>query len=554
MSDDARQASTGHSDAHLVEPEDSSVDMIGFLQRHLRGFLAVTAVAGLLAAGTYAISLALPPADVVASVDITPTFVGARDGRYPNRAPYSPQDIIANSVVEPVWRSQGLEAAVPLSQLCRNLQVVSGGQEVDLVRSEFLQKLSNTKLTAAERGALEDEFAARMKAMNAASLTITLGGLRNALTPEQMTRLLAALPPEWARLTDAAGGRAYDFPIPLGRELRDSGSRAATAASATAALVHAERLKEFADATRKAVDAMAQLPGSATVRDSAGRSVFDLGQELGSVRRNLVVPAYLDTLAQAKKLDPAGYESIRGSRRRLLESELEASRERVRVLRDAFTSFASDTGSGRRPQEPRGDDPGRSGVIANIDGTFIDRVIEQAVRSRNVEYQRELTDRIVTAELEVVERKQEQDFEKWLEESVLAARTADEAATMSRLTDLTERLAGYSDRAQEIVAVLAARNLNPASVMYRVDLPPTVRAERLIGPKQIATVSVGAWLVGAAAVVVAGSLRDRRRMGGRALALAAGDPQAHVAGSVAALDDRRVAARRLPAGSREPIA
>lgn len=142
MSDDARQASTGHSDAHLVEPEDSSVDMIGFLQRHLRGFLAVTAVAGLLAAGTYAISLALPPADVVASVDITPTFVGARDGRYPNRAPYSPQDIIANSVVEPVWRSQGLEAAVPLSQLCRNLQVVSGGQEVDLVRSEFLQKLS----------------------------------------------------------------------------------------------------------------------------------------------------------------------------------------------------------------------------------------------------------------------------------------------------------------------------------------------------------------------------------------------------------------------------
>ena len=69
---------------------------------------------------------------------------------------------------------------------------------------------------------------------------------------------------------------------------------------------------------------MALLPGSAGVKDAAGGSVIDLSQELTSARRNLVIPAYLDTLAQARKNDPSGYAAIRSTRQKLLESELSA--------------------------------------------------------------------------------------------------------------------------------------------------------------------------------------------------------------------------------------
>jgi hypothetical protein len=489
-------------------------------------------------------------------MDLTPTFPGAREGRYPNKAPYSPQDIVANAVIEPIWRSQGLEDSVPLAQVCRNLQVVSGGREVDQVRTEYVQKLSNSKLTAAERGALEAEFAAKMKAMNAASLTISLSGLDGVLSTDQMTRLLAAIPVEWARATDAMGGNAYDYPIPLGSELRSSGKALAAGGAASTAVVHAERLKDFTDALQKSIDAMALLPGSAGVKDSSGASVIDLSQELTSARRNLVIPAYLDTLAQARKNDPSGYTAIRSTRQKLLESELESAKERARVLREAFTAYADETRMTRRTIDARADDPSRAGVLANVDGTFIDRVIEQAVKSRDVEYRRELTDRSVQAELDVVNKSAESQFEAWLEQTV-QARTIDAstaAQTSERLQALTDQLAGYSDRARAIMAALAARNLNPASAMFRIDLAPSVRYERMFGTREVVLGAAAAWFAGIGLVVVAGSLADRRRAAHAGARLTGQDLDAHVAGPVGQLGERRAAPRWLPSEPREPVA
>jgi hypothetical protein len=557
MNQDMRRVDQGTADVYSEDESGGSIDVLGFVQRHRRGFVAVTASVGLLAVGAFLAGRALPPVDVVAIMDLTPTFPGAREGRYPNKAPYSPQDIVANAVVEPIWRSQGLEDSVPLAQVCRNLQVVSGGREVDQVRTEYVQKLSNSKLTAAERGALEAEFAAKMKAMNAASLTISLSGLDGVLSADQMTRLLAAIPVEWAKATDAMGGNAYDYPVPQGKELRESGSFAAKASSATAAVVHAERLNSFAESLKRAIDAMTRLPGSSTVRDANGTSLVDLSQELNSTRRNLVIPAYLDALAQARKLDPGGYDAIRSTRKRLLDSELEAAKERSRVLREAFTAYAVETGLGVRSANSGTDDPDRTGIIANIDGTFIDRVIEQAVKSRNIEYQRELTDRIVTAELDVVERKQQQEFEAWLEESVLTARVVDASAataTAERLADLTDRLARYADRTQAILATLSARNLNPASAMFRIDLAPSVRYERMLGTREVVLGAAAAWFAGIGLVVVAGSLADRRRAAHAGARLTGQDLDAHVAGPVGQLGERRPAPRRLPTEPREPVA
>jgi hypothetical protein len=556
MNQDMRRVDQGTADVYSDDESGGSIDVLGFVQRHQRGFVSVTAAVGLLAAGAFLAGRALPPVDVVTTMDLTPTFPGAREGRYPNKAPYSPQDIVANAVVEPIWRSQGLEDSVPLAQVCRNLQVVSGGREVDQVRTEYVQKLSNSKLTAAERGALEAEFAAKMKAMNAASLTISLSGLDGVLSTDQMTRLLAAIPVEWARATDAMGGNAYDYPIPLGSELRSSGKALAGGGAASVAVVHAERLKEFTDALQKSIDAMALLPGSAGVKDATGASVIDLSQELTSARRNLVIPAYLDTLAQARKNDPSGYTAIRSTRQKLLESELESAKERARVLREAFTAYADETRMTRRTIDARSDDPSRAGVLANVDGTFIDRVIEQAVKSRDVEYRRELTDRSVQAELDVVNKSAESQFEAWLEETV-QARTIDAAAaaqTAERLQSLTERLAGYSERARAIMAALAARNLNPASAMFRIDLAPSVRYERMFGTREVVLGAAAAWFAGIGLVVVAGSLADRRRAAHAGARLTGQDLDAHVAGPVGQLGERRAAPRRLPSEPREPVA
>jgi AraC-like DNA-binding protein len=556
MSQDAHRSDSFGADAFVEE--GASVDIFGFLQWHRRRFGMATVVVGLLTAAALAVSRALPPVDRVALMEITPTFTGARDGRYPNRAPFSPQDIVATSVVEPVWRAQGLEDIITLPDLCRNLQIVAGGDDLDMLRSEYLQKLSNSKLTATERSALEAEFAAKSKALSSGSLTILLGSPARAITDGQMERLLGAIPVEWARASDVAGARAYDYPLPLGKELRASAAQIAPDNQAAAAVIHAERMKSFIDSLSSSIQAMSKLPGSDNVKDSKGASIVDLGHEVNSIRRNMVIPAYIDTMQEAKSRDPDGYASIRSTRRKLLESELNSAKERARVLTDAFTDYANETRMVRRASpDPSVDDPRQAGILANVDGTFIDRVIEQAVKSRDVEYRRELTDRKLQAELDVIDRTTTSEFETWLETTVQersASRTALEAST-KRLGTLTETLAAYADRAHEIMAILSARNLNSASTMYLVEMAPAVRSVPIVSLRTLALSGFGAWAVMMALVTVRAMSADRRQAS-RLTRL--GGPNApmldeHVAANVAELADRRPSPRRLAGELREPV-
>ncbi|MFM1936903.1 MAG: hypothetical protein RI990_1862, partial [Planctomycetota bacterium] len=366
----------------------------------------------------------------------------------------------------------------------------------------------------------------------------------------QMVSFLAALPVEWARASDVAGARAYDFPLPNGAELRASASNLADPnSSAAEAVRHAERMKEFIDALAETISEMRKLPGSDGIKDAKGASVVDLGQEITSMRRNLVIPAYLDMLEEARARDPEGYAAIRSTRRKLLESELANARERARVLREAYDAYADETRMVRRVGDPTSDDPRQAGVLANVDGTFIDRVIEQAVKSRDVEYRRELTDRRLTAELDVVDRTAKLEFEEWLERTV-ADRSADAVPAgsgVTRLQGLTESLAAYADRTREIMAVLAARNLNSTSTMYRVDMDAAVRTTPMLPLRTVALGAFAAWAAAMAWVTVRAAASDRRaarwtsRLGGPA---------------AAAMHELVSAAppRRIEAPAREPVA
>ena len=532
--------------------EGASVDIVGFLQRHRRRFFMATLVVGLLTLSAVAVSRAMPPVARTAYMEITPTFPGAREGRYPNRAPFSPQDIVATSVVEPVWRAQGLEAVVSLPDLCRNLQIVRGGDELDLLRSDYQQKLSNSKLTATERSALEAEFSSKSKALSGASFEILLSAPGYSMSNGQMERLLGAIPVEWARASDVAGARSYEYPLPLGKELRASAAQLSSDSQAASSVIHAERMKSFIDALSTSIAAMSKLPGSDVVKDSRGASIVDLGQEVVSIRRNMVIPAYIDTMQEAKASDPDGYASIRSTRRKLLESELNSAKEKSRVLVEAFNDYADETRLVRRKTDSNVDDPRQAGILANVDGTFIDRVIEQAVKSRDVEYRRELTDRRLQAELDVIDRTTTSEFETWLERTVQERPATPSAmlASGKRLATLTESLASFADRAHEIMTILSARNLNSTSSMYMVEMAPTVRSEAWVSLRTIALAGFAVWAAVMAVVAMWGMAFDRQQM--RRLARLGGPHAApladHVAanvGAVADLSDRRPAPRRL---------
>jgi len=539
-----------------AENAENSIDAVGFLHRHRRGVVLGTVITGLVTVGLAAVSLALPRAERIGVIDITPTFPGAGDGKYPNRTPYSPQDIIASHVLEPLWRDQHLEDVVDFAELGRNLQAVAGSSDLELMRAEYLQKFSNPKLTTAERIALEAEYAAKLKSIKSASLTISLVAA-GSMSDAQVTRLLAAIPVEWARGCDAAGTRSYDFPLPLGAELRASGAQLSAGGSVAFAVVHAERMKEFVDSLTVAIDAMSKVSGSEGIKDSGGASIVDLSHELASVRQNLVIPAFIDALRQARVADPDGYSAIRTARTKVLDTELASAKERARVLREAYEAYADETRMVRRTNASPDADSQQAALTANVDGTFIDRVIEQAVRGRDVEYRRELTDRRLQAELDVVRLSSKVEFEKWLDSSVqddpMATSRINEVS--QRMQAITESIAKYGDRAQEIMRSLSQRNLKSASAMFRVDLPPAVRSIPMIPLRAVALSGIALWAAAMAWVVVSSAISDRRRAPAmmRLDGATAEEFRRQAVGAIAPDPTARQSPRRLPDDTRQTV-
>jgi hypothetical protein len=504
---------TGNAGDGVVYDE-GSIDLMGFVMRHRSLFVLSTIIAALLTVGAYAITQALP-GSTVASYQITLTFKGAAQGQYPNKSPFSPQDLIGTNVLEPVWKAQGLEERIELADLARAVTISRSSRDLSMLQSEYEQKLANTKLTAAERQVLEGEFKSKLDALAQTGFTITCAA--SQLSAGEAERLVEALPAEWARLSEAGGVTAYEFPLPQAKDLRSSAEALSTSGSDVAAsILHAELLRDFVESVSRTIGAMMAVQGSELARASGGETLIDLRQRVLALQRNLIMPAYIDTMAAAQEKSAAEFVSITGVRRRMLEAALAESEQRSEVLHEAIREMSSDQRDGR-VDGPTGLPSRDGGVLANVDGSFIDRVIEQAVKSRDVEYRRELSERTVEADLEVVEQKARVEFETWLLQAIEERRNASAvaqtatASTTQRLVSLSNQIADLADRTREILSAVSRRNLNPASVLYKGDIAPVVLTERPVSTRTLAVAGVGLWFALLGLSALAGALQDRRR-------------------------------------------
>lgn len=494
--------------------DEGSIDLVGFVMRHRSLFLLSTIMAALVTVGGYAIMQALPGSTVV-SYQITLTFKGAAQGQYPNKTPFSPQDLIGTYVLEPIWKAQGLQERIELADLARAVTISRSSRDLSMLQSEYEQKLANTKLTAAERQVLEGEFKSKLDALAQTGFKITCTAAE--LNAGEAERIVEAIPAEWARLSEAAGVTAYEFPLPRAKDLRAAAEALSqNGAEVAASILHAELLRDFVESVASTMATMMTVQGSELATASGGETLIDLRQKFLALQRNLFMPVYIDIMAAAREKSPAEFLSITGVRRRMLEAALTKSEQRSEVLHEALSQLTSEQRDTRIDGD--GGMPSRnSGVLANVDGSFIDRVIEQAVKSRDVEYRRELSERTVEADLDVVEQKARVEFETWLLTTINERRNAAVVAqttttpTTQRLVSLSNQIADLADRTSEILGVVSKRNLNPASVLYTGDIAPIVATERLVSTRTLAVAGVGLWFTLLGLAALAGAVQDRRR-------------------------------------------
>jgi len=555
---------TSISSDRAIADEAPRVDVLVALARHWRWFFVSTVAVGLLAVVGLAITRLLP-ASRQGTIEVTLIFPGASDGKLPNGTPFNFLEISSAPVVEPIWRSQGLESRIPLDELLRSLTAMRGGREALALSELYQSKLSNPKLTVLERDAIEKEWRAAIAALNSSAVLLTMTDSKNRLSDEQITQFLSALPKVWATWSDALGARTYDYPLPSGAELRASESQlsveAGTTVLAGAVVRHFERLKDFNDTLALTLASLSKLPGSDAVRDGRGASLTDLVQEVRAMSRNMVIPAYIEALATAKVKDPRGYQALRAARMQLQESQYKEAEEQALVLKQVFDDFMEVTGSGaKKTQSSDGqNNEQQTGLIANVDGTFIDRVIDQAVLSRDVSYRRELTEKRLQAELAVVRLASALEFENWLDKSVNEQIEADvvSGSPSQQIKLLTEQTAELGNRTAVVMGLLAQRNFNSAAAAYRVDGEAMVFSTPAMSTKTALAAGFGLWaltmlLVGALAVRSLQSAFERHRFSSDRLE-ASSETTAQQAAANAVSTQGASTGPRARSSGREPI-
>jgi hypothetical protein len=117
------------------------------------------------------------------------------------------------------------------------------------------------------------------------------------------------------------------------------------------------------------------------------------------------------------------------------------------------------------------------------------------------------------AELDVVKLTTNLEFETWLESMVTGSSAIKPSAEAhsTQLQLVSESIATFSDRAREIMTMLAARNLNASSAMYRIETPPVVRAVAMVPIRSIVLYAFAFWTVVMAWVALRCISSDRRQ-------------------------------------------
>ena len=502
------------NDRDGVVYDEGSIDLMGFVARHRSLFMLSTIIAALLTVGGYAITQALP-GTTVASYEITLSFKGAAQGQYPNKSPFSPQDLIGTNVLEPIWKAQGLEERIELADLARAVTISRSSRDLSMLQSEYAQKLANTKLTAAERQVLEGEFKSKLDALAQTDFTITCAAVQ--LSPGDAERFVLAVPAEWARLSEAANSTLYALVLPKASDLEAAVDRVRQGKEDIAAwILFAETLRDLADRLLNSMEVLQQIAGSELQTASSGQMLVDLQQQLTLLHRNLLMPAYVDVMTFAQQKDPSAYRAITEFRRKILESKEADARARSEVLHNALRQLGSDREVVRNDPSSR-DAPGEGEIMANVDGTFIDRMIQQAVQNRDVDYRRSLSMQAIEADLQLIDDEARLNFQIWIDE-VINGRENDDGHNQTRLAESTERMVSLSnqiadlaDRTREILGAVSKRNLNPTSVLYQGDIAPVVMTERLVSTRTTVVAGVGLWFALLGLSALAGAVQDRRR-------------------------------------------
>jgi hypothetical protein len=464
-------------------------------------------VAGALFAAAVGWLWSIQPTNEVASQSLRFTFDGAQRGQYANGVPFSPKDVTAMPVLQEVFTAHELSRYMKPEEFAAAVTIYDGDQGATLLQMEFQSKLSNSRLTQADRDRLEREYKARLDGMTGREYTLAADFTGSGVPRDLQARVVSAIAETWARQSQQTKGvGTYTFAVPTGAALQIDPS--------ADYLVQAELLRATSQRLLSVANKLAALPGAAMQRDTSGATIDDIIDEISSNYRVRVLPNYINFLRLAYSADPANVSEIFENRIEVQERALKLAEAKAKAITEAFTSYmqlnagmspaamaaagagaAGAAGAAGQPGAPMTVGGGsQMPAIMNFGEGFFDRVIAQGIQSRDVEYRQQLNERQIAAAEQVLDEQDELDFDQWTMERIKTA-SGGQPVNLERVQAdaqvTAEKLKQFAARLQAIHAKLSEINLNAPSQLYQADGAVSLRRERSMSVSRVGVAFVG---------------------------------------------------------------
>jgi len=335
----------------------------------------------------------LRPAQREGRVEIRLLFTGVEQGIYPNGTRFTLADIIAEPVLQEVYRRHKLEKAIGFEDFRHAFAVLHYNEALEDLRDDYAGRLDDKNLSQVERNKLEDEYESRRRALSNGDCVLVI----KPAAETWPTGITAALAEDvlkiWEEQTRQRGAFKFNLDIYSPNIISD------IAPYRDDYLVLLDRIRVTINRILRNIEALENVPGAPLVR--AGAKQVSLG-ELKALLRDEI--RYKLSLIESPVYGLGLYRNRTFSQSYIDEQLFRLSRETMAAthnrlaLEQALASYAASgavqsssataTASGSALN-------GGNALIPQISESLLNRMLDLSSQQSDVLFRQDLTRRQV---------------------------------------------------------------------------------------------------------------------------------------------------------------
>lgn len=425
------------------------------------------------------------PKRMVTVVPFRLEFKGSDVGEYPNGRKFSVSEIISTPTLLYVFEKNGLKEFVDYQTFKSSIFVTESNPALEALEREYKAKLSEPRLPAVDRARLEEEFQQKKASVRRSEFAISyLSASESKDIPKSLrVKVLMDILGAWAeRTVQNTGVVLYDLPILSSaifeRDVLDKYDY----------IIAVDILRTKIGRIIENIRQLSEIPGAKVVRTPppARASLAELQVRLEDTLRFKVEPLMGTVLGNGLSKNPRASIEFLEIRLRFNEIERNEAQARVDTLRRTLQTYQQH-GAGSESTAAVSSQP----VIAQMDKTVIDRVLELSGEKTDMAFRQTLVSAMQSEDLNVAPLRAEEQYYRILIDSLRdigggarGARPEELASLTAQTNAIVEDAIRVTDDVNQIYRTFS-ENLSPSTALYSTTAPPSTRVERAYPPQQL---------------------------------------------------------------------